>query len=68
MRVACSPDQEVILVGEWFGMPAGDLCTLALPEGAACDGCETVRLPDGRTLLRGTLPPYGGLFPKRKRL
>jgi len=65
VRVVASPDLGVILVREWFGLETTDLCVLSLPEGVVYDGCEAIRQPDGRTLLRATLPAYGGLCLRR---
>jgi hypothetical protein len=65
VRVAASPDLEVILVREWFGLETTDLCTLALPVGTAYSGCEAIPQADGRTLLRARLPAYGGLCLRR---
>ncbi len=65
IRVACSDDLSVILIRELAGREATDLCTLQLPAGAQYEGCQLVPQADGRTLLRATLPPYGGLYCKR---
>jgi hypothetical protein len=66
VRVACSDDLSVILVRELAGRETTDLASLVLPAGAQYAGCELVPQADGRTLLRATLPAYGGLYFKRR--
>ena len=66
VRVAVSDDQSIIMVQELYGMKTTDLCTLRLPAGAHYEGCELMRQEDGRTLIRATLAPYGGLHFSRR--
>lgn len=65
LRVAVSDDRSVILVQERFGIDTTDLVTLDLPPGARYEDCESIVMPDGKTLLRRRLPAWEGVCLKR---